>query len=113
MGTLKGIIGIYEGNCMPGPGIPPCEPRPISTTVYITQLSQNFEMKLMMDSVVSGTNGLYTIDLAPGTYSLFLKDENSVVCDYIECPEQCYCQPFEIKSDSITVIDANLDHATW
>ena len=112
-GELKGVIGMYEGNCMPGPGVPPCEPKPISTTIYITQPHQEFQWDLLVDSARSKNDGTYTIQLPEGTYSLFLRDENSFVCDVIECPDECYCHPFEIKADSITVINANLDHATW
>ena len=112
-GELKGVIGIYEGNCMPGPGIPPCEPKPISATLYITQLNQDFQWGLLVDSVRSKSDGTYSIQLPEGSYSLFLRDENSFVCDVIECPDECYCHPFKISADSITVINANLDHATW
>ncbi|WP_424961543.1 hypothetical protein [Ekhidna sp.] len=112
-GELKGVIGIFEGNCMPGPGVPPCEPKPISTTVYITQLNQDFQWELLVDSVSSNDVGVYSIKLPEGSYSLFLRDENSFVCDVIECPDECYCHPFEIVADSTTVINANLDHATW
>ncbi|WP_425392146.1 hypothetical protein [Ekhidna sp.] len=112
-GLLKGFIGIYEGNCMPSPGTPPCEPKPHSTTIYITSLSEKFENALIIDSVKSNELGEYKIKLDPGTYSLFLRDEERVICDVIQCPDQCYCNPFEIVQDSTTVIDANIDHATW
>lgn len=112
-GTLKGIIGIYEGNCMPGPGVKPCEPRPISTEVLITELSEKFYESLLIKQVKSDDEGQYETSLPPGTYSLFLKDEDKVVCTLIQCPDVCYCHPFKIVSDSTTVIDANLDHATW
>lgn len=112
-GELNGSIGIYEGNCMPQIGVPPCEPRPISSTVLITKLSQEFQMDLLVDSVRSDKNGFYTISLKAGTYSLFLRDGDSVICDVLHCPDQCYCQPFKIVTDSTTVVDANLDHATW
>jgi len=112
-GDLKGMIGVYEGNCMPQIGVPPCEPNPISTTVLITQLSEDYQEGLLVDSVRSDKNGAYTVSLKEGTYSLFLRDGERVVCDLIQCPDQCYCQPFTITADSTTVIDANLDHATW
>ncbi|MEP2950265.1 MAG: hypothetical protein ABJO91_09635 [Ekhidna sp.] len=112
-GTLKGTIGLYEGNCMPGPGVDPCEPKPISTMVYITKISEKFQLDLAVDSVQSKADGTYAIDLAIGTYSLFLRDEESIICDLIKCPNTCYCNPFKITIDSTTIVDANLDHATW
>ncbi|WP_420315897.1 hypothetical protein [Ekhidna sp.] len=112
-GTLSGMIGIYEGNCMPSPDVPPCEPQPIATTVYVTSLTEKFSEDLVIATTESNEDGDYSIKLAPGTYSLFLQDGESVICDVIQCPDQCYCNPFEIVADSTTSIDANIDHATW
>ncbi|MEP0986785.1 hypothetical protein [Ekhidna sp.] len=112
-GILKGVIGIYEGNCMPGPGIPPCEPRPISTTVLITELSESFLEEKLISKIKSNDDGVYKMSLPPGNYSLFLMDEEKVVCTLIHCPDKCLCQPFTIVADSTTIVDANLDHAQW
>lgn len=112
-GTLKGIIGIYEGNCMPGPGVKPCEPRPISTTILITSLAKEFDEDLLIKRLTSSENGEYECHLPEGEYSLFLMDADEVVCAFIQCPDQCYCHPFKITKDSTTTADANLDHATW
>lgn len=112
-GLLTGTIGMYEGNCMPGPGVPPCEPKPIAATILITQLTEEFNKSLLVQEVQSNENGLYSIALPPGAYSLFLKDGDEFVCTLIQCPDKCYCHPFEIKADSTTTIDANLDHASW
>lgn len=112
-GVLSGTIGLYEGNCMPGPGVPPCEPKPISTTILITQLAESFDEALLVKQLKSNEEGLYSTSLPVGQYSLFLKDGDEVVCTLIQCPDKCICHPFEIKSDSTTIIDANLDHATW
>ena len=112
-GKLEGVIGIFEGNCMPGPGVDPCKPKPIATTIYITQPARDFKEELLVTSFQSSKNGNYSIKLMAGTYSLFLKDENSIICDGMSCPEECYCHPFTITADSTTVIDANLNHAVW
>lgn len=113
LGILKGTIGVFEGNCMPGPGIPPCEPKPLKTTVYITRPGESFDQTLLVDSTHSDDQGRYAVSLPAGSYSFFLKDEESIVCTVIQCPDACICLPFTIVSDSTTVIDANLDHATW
>ncbi|SNT36762.1 hypothetical protein SAMN05421640_3590 [Ekhidna lutea] len=112
-GTLKGVTGVYEGNCMPGPGRPPCEPRPVSITILITDVSESYDENKLVKKIKSDDNGEYQTDLPVGRYSLFLNDADQVVCTIIQCPETCICHPFEIKSDSTTTIDANLDHAVW
>ncbi len=112
-GILKGTIGIYEGNCMPGPGVKPCEPRPISATILITSLAEEFNEDLLIRRLIANQEGKYEIKLPAGEYSLFLLDGEKVVCTLIQCPDKCICHPFKIVGDSITVIDANLDHATW
>lgn len=112
-GILKGTIGIYEGNCMPGPGIAPCEPRPFSTTILITELSETYLKEKLIKEIRSNDDGEYEISLPVGTYSLYLRDGDQVVCTLIQCPDKCLCHPFKIAADSTTIIDANLDHATW
>ncbi len=88
-GTVKGSIGLYQGNCMP---VIVCEPSPISTTE---------------------ADGTFELSLPPGNYSLFLRDTNGFVCDWWGCPEDCYCTYFTVKEDSTTIINANIDHASW
>lgn len=112
-GILKGTIGVYEGNCMPGPGVKPCEPRPISNYILITSITENYDKELLVKRIKSDEEGLYEVSLPEGDYSLFLEDGDKVVCTLIQCPSTCICHPFKIVVDSTTVIDANLDHATW
>jgi len=113
LGTLIGTIGIFEGNCMPSPGVAPCHPSPISTTVYITSPSENFKVELLKDSVVTNELGKFSINLPVGDYSLFLKDGKDVVCSEMRCNTGCLCSPLEIVRDSTTRISTNLDHASW
>ena len=112
-GTLKGTIGLYEGDCTYREGILPCQPSPILATVAITRPSYNFDMNLLVDSIVTSGYGKFEINLPTGTYSLFIRDGANFICDYWTCPSVCYCTPFKIKSDSVTIINANIDHASW
>ncbi|MBT7039396.1 MAG: hypothetical protein HN921_06100 [Bacteroidetes bacterium] len=112
-GTLKGTIGIYEGNCMPAPNKPPCEPKPIATTVVITHPSEHYQKKLVVAKTQSNEDGSYEVMLAEGKYSLFLLDGDEYVCDHWQCSDQCYCSLFEIKKDAVSILDANIDHASW
>ena len=79
-GTLEGSIGLFEGNCQPSPGVPPCEPSPISATIYISQPSESFDEALLVDSTISNGDGSYQIKLAAGRYSLFLRDGDEIFC---------------------------------
>jgi len=112
-GTLSGIIGLFEGNCMPGPGVPPCEAKPISTTLYITSPAKDFEFKNLVDSVVSNNKGFYTIELKVGIYSLFLRDDKHIVCIDMQCNPECVCTPIEISGGKKETRDLNLNHAIW
>lgn len=112
-GTLKGTIGIYEGNCMPSPGFPSCQPSPISTTIAITKPNEEFNIELLIDSLITSEEGTFEIELPEGTYSLFIRDGSEFICDSWSCSDKCYCTPFKITSDSLTLITANINHATW
>jgi hypothetical protein len=114
LGLLEGTIGIYEGDCMPSPEKSPCVPSPFSTMILITNPSEHYNRDLMVDSVGSDANGKYSIYLPEGKYSLFLRDGNEIICDsWTSDGQNTYCLPFEIKKDSVTVMNANIDHATW
>jgi len=112
-GTLQGIVGVYEGNCMPSPGVSPCEPAPLSTSVILTKPSASFDAIMLVDSVVSDANGYYEIILPVGKYSLFLRDGAKIDCNRMGCNPDCICRPVVIKKDSTTVMNATLDHASW
>lgn len=110
-GLLVGTIGIYEGNCQP---VASCTPSPISTTVAITTPSENFNISLLVDSIVSSSDGTFSLVLPEGNYSLFLRDGNEFVCNNWSCfDNDCYCTYFEIIKDSTISVNANIDHATW
>lgn len=85
----EGITGfIYEesGNRMPMKGAEPQKPTGLSTTIYIYELA-NLEQVTRVDAtpfytairtrpvttVHSDSTGAFTIRLAPGSYSLFIK----------------------------------------
>lgn len=112
-GTLRGSIGLYEGNCMPGPNVPPCQPSPISTTLAITRPSENYKVNLLLYSTTTSDDGTFEISLPEGSYSLFIQDGSEFICSAWNCPSDCYCSLFQIRRDSTTTINANIDHASW
>lgn len=113
LGTLKGVVGIFEGNCMPSPGVEPCKAQPITATVFVTSVSEKFSMEQLEDSVVTNNKGEFTLRLPTGSYSLFVKDGNEVICGGMNCDKVCYCTPFKIQADSTTIVNSNIDHASW
>lgn len=113
MGKIEGTVGLLEGNCMPGPDQTPCEPTPLSTTIYITQPSELFDQNLLIDSVVSNVDGVYLIELPPGNYSVFVRDKGEVQCPYLTCPADCYCTYISLESNAIIKLDLTIDHALW
>ena len=112
-GILMGTTGEYRGNCMPGPGIKPCEAFPVSLVIYISNPSREFDPNQVVDTVKSDLKGHFEVSIPPGTYSLFLDDNGSQVCPQMECTPECICLPITIYSDSTTTINPNLDHAVW
>jgi hypothetical protein len=112
-GTLKGTIELYYGNCMPGPGAPPCQTIPIATTLAITKPSYKFNLSLLIDSINSSGSGTFEIKLPEGNYSLFICDGSEFVCNKWSYTDNCYCRLFKIKQDSTTIVNAYLDHAVY
>lgn len=112
-GSVQGKVGIFEGNCMPSRGAAPCQATPTSTTVFITSPSENFQMELLKDSVITNSKGEFILKLKTGYYSLFIRDGDEIICDGFNCEKECYCTPFQIFSDSTISVNANIDHAAW
>jgi hypothetical protein len=112
-GILRGKVGLYVGNCMPGPGIPPCEPTPISTTVAITEPSEFFNAELLVDYITSSENGIFEISLPEGYYSIFLKDGDDFVCVAYTFTNERYCTIYTVDNLHTTTAILNIDHANW
>jgi hypothetical protein len=109
-GIVYGHIGIYQGNCMPGPGRGMCSPRDIQTNIYITKPSQKYEEELLVNLVTTDEKGYFETELTPGDYSLFIDDNGAYICDYWK---GVVCTPFRIESGERTEVNANIDHAAW
>lgn len=83
--TLSGKTYLLSGNCMPGAG-GGCNKKPISTTVLIYPLkNQNSSFigeknPALLTKVKSDRNGNYKVDLAPGTYSVYVDDNGKEGC---------------------------------
>jgi hypothetical protein len=83
---IEGYIREVKGNQMPSPGIKLPEPKGLSATLYIYELTNvnqtqrigtspfydNIQTKFV-DSVASDSSGHFVVALSPGSYSLFTK----------------------------------------
>ena len=112
-GRLKGTIGLLEGNCMPSPNSPPCKPRPVEATLYITKPTKQFDLALLVDSVRSDAKGQFEIAIDSGEYSVFAKYESEVSCSVFQCNPTCACNPIKIAADSISTLQVKIDKATY
>lgn len=112
-GILQGISGKFKGNCMPEPGMSPCEPKPTSLTLLISLPSEYYQEDKLLEKITTDESGSFQIQLKPGKYSMFLMDAETVVCPRLNCPAECYCMLFEIVAGATTQLNPNLDKATW
>lgn len=83
---IRGRVLFYEGNQMPGPGGPSGSIKPVSRTICLfaltdesqaTQVEPCFYSRIstpLVDSTLSGEDGVFEIALPPGRYSLFVKE---------------------------------------
>ena len=112
-GFLVGKVGLYEGNCMPGPGVLPCVPTPIATTIALTQPFEFYDPLLLADSIRSSDNGVFELWLPQGDYSIFMRDGEEFVCDRYVHSTVRYCHVINMASSQTTTVILNIDHASW
>ncbi len=112
-GVLKGQIGILEGDCMPNPKSPPCEPKPIAATLLITKPAEVYSDAVLLDSVFVKEEGFYEISLKAGDYSLFIKYNNQVYCSYYQCNPECYCSLVTVYSNATVSVNLNVSKASF
>lgn len=98
---------------MPGPGQKPCKPVPVAGMLYITQPNKEYDQRLLIDSIQVEEDGLFSIQLPAGKYSVFVQDEDQITCTVTNCPDECYCLLVEVQTGEETVQDVTINHATW
>lgn len=110
---ISGQIRIKEGNCMPGPNTPPCKAIGKQVTVLLTQLSETYNNKLLIDKIISNEQGEFSANVAIGTYSLFIQYQDEIHCPNTICDPECYCMPVEITANHMDSLRIDLDLATY
>lgn len=119
---MYGKVLLRTGNCMPGPGDQErendCEASPVETTVYVREPTtrDNMESQYLAEesNLVKqvGTNeeGFYEVELAPGTYSVFVEDDGKEYCNRSD--GQGRMCPVKVGDGTIRH-DIEIDHAAW
>ena len=115
---IKGKVLWMEGNHMPGPGREIPEGKPVERTVLIyplTNISQAEGNAPMfgavehepIQAVRSNAQGIFTINLPPGSYSIFTKEEKGLFANFFDGNNNIH--PVVVKQGEFTeiVIEVN------
>jgi hypothetical protein len=111
---IAGKVYLRQGNYMPSPGRKIDNGKPVSTTVFIYQLTKReqamangsyfdrIQTKLIAKAQ-SSSDGSYSVELPPGNYSVFVDDDHKLYANSFD--GNGHISPVEVKADSITVND--------
>lgn len=114
---LAGYLLELKGNQMPAPGRPASKGRPVIREVYIYRPSKAANAKgngtlfseidtKLIAKTASDSNGYYQVKLAPGKYSVFIKEANQYYAN--ETDGDGYISLVEIKAGELTKKDFKL-----
>ncbi len=121
----SGIFGqasMVSGNCTPGPSSKnsSCSTNFVSRNIYVRKLtsiddSVTYGYFQFADeataSTVSDEQGMFSLDLEPGTYSIFVADDGKEYCNSFNA-EGIACL-VEVKEDIKTDFNLVIDKAVW
>lgn len=117
-----GQASLTSGNCMPGPlgKNTSCTTNFVSRTIYVRELT-SFDDSVIygyfqfdeepIASTVSDEQGMFSLDLEPGIYSIFIEDDGKEYCNNFNV-DGVACL-IEIKEDAKTDFDITIDKAAW
>ena len=117
---LEGYIYWVTGNRMPSPDVKQSAPSGYSTTLFIYELTNrnqvstinhssfysNISTKLVK-TVKSNDEGYFKVKLPPGTYSLFVKKDNSFYANLFEGDN---INPVKVEAGKFTNVKVNVDY---
>ena len=121
----SGVFGqtsLITGNCMPGPLAKKssCSTSLVSRNIYVRELTsiddsitytyfQSADEPIA--STVSDEQGLFSLDLESGTYSIFVEDDGKEYCNSFNV-DGIACL-IEVKEDVKTDFNISIDKAVW
>ena len=112
---IGGTVTLASGNCMPGAlsKTHPCTQTGVSRTVFIREPATSADMAKtnLVVQTTSDANGLYQVELEPGTYSIFVEDDSKEYCN--QFGEQNEVCQITVKAGSLTEYNIKIDKAVY
>jgi hypothetical protein len=118
---IKGNIYRVSGNRMPSPGEPRPAPRPLSTTLYIYELTNISQVKKaekgsfyttvstrLIKEVKADKKGRFKVKLPPGQYSLFIKKDALFYANIFDDKNNLY--PVTVEKGKYAAVDVKADY---
>jgi len=118
---VKGEIRWFEGNMMPAIGESQNTGKPVKRKIYfckpvkIDKLNLNEETGLysgidefILTSTESDMQGNYEVELAPGKYSVFTKEESGFYANQVN--GEGYINMVEVEKGEITTLDIKITY---
>ncbi len=123
--TGSGVFGqasMVSGNCMPGPPgkSSSCTTSFVLRNIYVRELTSIDDSVIYgyfqfndepVASTVSDEQGMFSLDLAPGTYSVFVEDDGKEYCNNFNT-DGVACL-IEVKENIKTDFNITIDKAVW
>lgn len=115
---IKGKVLWLEGNFMPGPGMDK-KGEPVIRKIYIYPIINNADLKKVGDFyempkqepvkiVESNEDGTFKVDLSPGSYSFFTKEEKGLYASIQD--GQGNINPIDVKKGEYTEVIFKVDY---
>lgn len=108
-GILTGTIYLDEGNCFPNTLDSVCDSiktKTIATSIAITKPSSDYDESLLIKKTNSLDDGVFSVNLPVGEYSVFVLDDTSYIC-YNQCT------PILIKKNTKITIEGRISHVVY
>ena len=117
---LTGTVLWYEGDLMPGIDKDPVEGKPVAREILIYELTSLKQAKVRDDyfyydletrlvkTVLSDKEGKFVVELEPGIYSVFVKEERGLFAKRFI--QGGHINPVEIHSNELVTIRIRVDY---
>lgn len=112
---IAGKVLWQAGNQMPSPDAPPSKGRGVQRTLYVYELTNSNQAKTidgvfhtniqtnLVTQVVTDANGNFAVNLEPGRYSLFTKEEKGLYANLFDGQNNIF--PVEVQEGQVTNVE--------